>query len=120
MGIEVIIGETDTGYLLDKITKEDFLIVLDATTRVSCGRICCFPLCGEASSLKDNFQHDISLISLCRIYYPSVAGIIIGIGVAEIELHYGLSRKLSSKIKHLRKKLIKTIRKEISTIQSGT
>lgn len=120
MGIEVILGETDIGYLLSKITGEDYLLVLDAATWLSCGRVCCLPLREEYFGLTHSLQHDISLLPLCKIYYPTVTGSIIGIGVASLTYHYGLSPQLSGRLKHLRRKLISIIKKEINTIKSTT
>jgi hydrogenase maturation protease len=84
MGIEVVLGETDIGYLLSKITQEDYLIILDATTCLPCGEICCLLISEEHFSPEYILQHDISLLSLCKIYYPAITGSMIGIGVASL------------------------------------
>lgn len=120
MGIEVILGETDIGYLLSKISQKDYLIILDATTCLPCGKICCLPLSEEYFSLAHILQHDISLLPLCKIFYPAVTGSMIGIGVASLTFHYGLSAQLSSQMKYLRLELLNMLKKESNTCKNDT
>jgi hydrogenase maturation protease len=115
MGIEVIIGETDLGYLLSNITGEDYLILLDAASCLPCGSIACFPFREEKLYLLDGFQHDISILSLCRCCYPRISGIIIGIGIGSLGFHYGLSPQLSSRFSILCKDLIELIQMQLRT-----
>lgn len=99
LGIEVIYGETDIGYSIAMLGREDFIIILDAARL---GKTA-----GETNVLSfDNYsgktgevtQHNISFLELIRLYFPQNKGFIITIEIDEIRFHYGAGRLLEDKL----------------------
>lgn len=99
LGIEVIYGETDIGYSIAMLGREDFIIILDAARL---GKTA-----GETTVLSfDNYsgrngevtQHNISFLELIRLYFPQNKGFIITIEIDEIRFHYGAGRLLEDKL----------------------
>lgn len=106
--IEVIIGETDFQYCLDKIEEGDYLIILDSTlfgTKV--GTV-------TSSSLKDIYklnvnqrlfsQHEYSLIRALEAY-TFVDGMFIGIEGWNFDFALTLSRELEEQFEDICRKV---------------
>ena len=98
LGFEIICAETDVGYLLGGIHTDDYLILLDATTQLPCGALQEYPIHGGKVCPTGILQHDYSLLTLFELYFPEVTGALIGIGIAELGYHYGLSQQLSERL----------------------
>ncbi len=109
LGLSVIIGETDSDYLLSAIDEEDTLIILDAVTMVPCGEILCLSLREAVPVYRDETQHSLSFLHTCRLYYPDIRGILLGIGVESCGYHYGVSERLSERIGEVKKILLQRI-----------
>ena len=109
LGLSLLIGETDTGYLLSEIDREDTLIILDAVTMVPCGEILCLPLTEIDAVCQDETQHSLSFLHTCRLYYPGLQGILLGIGIESCGCHYGISERLFEKTEEIKRILLQRI-----------
>jgi hydrogenase maturation protease len=97
-GIEVIIGETDFEYCLNRINEGDYLIILDATWfGIEPGTV-------TLNSLQDVYrlsciqgsysQHGYSLIKAMERYFKSIDGMVIGIEGSNFDFSLALSSSL--------------------------
>lgn len=96
MGLEVIVGETDIQSCFHQLSEEDSVIILDAT--YSGGPVGSVYLCKIEEAMEGygetDFQHDLSLFDLMRLYSKSLNGYFIGIEVAEVGFNCELSDSL--------------------------
>lgn len=100
MGIEVIIGETDFQLCFHLLKEDDFVIILDAVySGAEAGNIHIYKLQDAITAYGEtNFQHDISIFDLMRLYSKPLRGYLIGIEIAEAEFGYELSEALKGKL----------------------
>lgn len=109
--IEIIIGETDFEYCLERIDENDFLIILDTTLiGVNPGDISKMDL-KEVYNYKDYFysQHQLSLVELLDLYKINVKGLILGIEAYNISFSNNLSKVLKDKFNIICNEVIKEI-----------
>lgn len=105
---EVIIGETDTDFVLSKINDGDIFLLFDSTCfGIEPGTVTFTPI--ENSSLYQQnqiyTQHQPNLIHMLNIYIKNVKGYIIGIEAKEIEFGTGLSDILEERFKSICKEI---------------
>jgi len=95
-GIISVIGETDVQYCLNKIKKDDFLIIIDAMMLdKEPGSIDIIPLQDAAKKhCSLHSQHDFSLVDAVSRDYSDIQGYLIGIEASEIGFGLGLSEPL--------------------------
>lgn len=111
MGIQVICGETDTGYCIANLTGCDYLILLDATSLgKEPGRITRMPLQNQPAAGGKLSQHGILLTNLLHIYFPQLQGVLLGIETAGISFCRGLSPKLADRLEDITKEILNIIR----------
>lgn len=104
-GIEVIIGETDFEYCLDKIEDKDQLILMDATCfGIQPGAITVKSI-DDINSLTSNksafSQHGYSLISAFKSYFSELDIFIIGIEGSKFDYGISLSSSISSQLNNI-------------------
>jgi len=94
--IEVIIGETDFIYCLNKIDENDFIIIIDSTyLGLNPGEITVISIDEYMKNLNySNSHHDLNLINMIQNYKKNINGFIIGIEVYNIDYKLGISRNL--------------------------
>lgn len=99
IGIEIIIGETDFQFCFHQLKAEDFVVILDATyTGTEPGSIYSYKLQEIITeSVATNFQHDISVFDLMKLYSNSPRGYLIGIEVDKVAFGWELSETLKCK-----------------------
>lgn len=114
--INVIVGETDYLYCLNKIEEEDIVVIIDSTylninpgfvsylSFKNCDRFC--------SNLI--FQHESNLLNVLLTEKPNIKGYLIGIEVRKLEFSLELSKTLKDNFDCICLKVIKYI-KEIYT-----
>lgn len=97
-GWEVIIGETDLQFCFHLLKEDDFVIILDATHSGGiAGSVSCCKLDEAITPYgASNFQHDMSIFDLIRLYSKCVRGYFIGIEIAEVGFRCELSDTLKS------------------------
>ncbi|TAH70159.1 MAG: hydrogenase maturation protease [Anaerolineaceae bacterium] len=117
IGWEVIIGETDLLFSFNQIKEDDFVIILDAT--YSGGLAGSVSYCKLEEAITSygamNYQHDMSIFDLMRLYSKYVRGYFIGIEIAEVGFQCELSdtlKKMFEDICLYVENLIKEIVKE--------
>ncbi|WP_129597826.1 hydrogenase maturation protease [Anaerophilus nitritogenes] len=94
--IEVIIGETDFVYCLNKINDHDFVIIVDSTyLGFKIGKVTLFSF-EEAKRYLNHTasQHEISLIHIITNYKIHIRGYLIGIEACNIDFSLNLSDHL--------------------------
>jgi hydrogenase maturation protease len=100
--IDVIYGETDIGYCISSVGKEDYLIILDGA---SCGKapgeVTVMPLSCTGGFTDAHTQHNINFLDLLKIYHPDTRGTVFAIEINEVRFHYGLSQALTDKKKSI-------------------
>lgn len=114
--IEIIIGETDAHYCLDFIADKSYLIIIDAIySQLEPGTITALPI--KKALINNNLysQHDMSILELISIHYPSIEGYFIGIEICEI----GFSTKLSNCLENKFYTICKNTRMVIEKILEG-
>ena len=120
LGIQVIFGETDPGYCISMVEQGDYLILLDATCLGKTpGEVSSFPLFGFPATQKVATQHSCNFLDLLKLYYPNTEGSLIGIEIAEIGFHYGLSLALKEKEKEIAREVLEQIKKLVITKQEN-
>lgn len=99
MGIEVIIGETDFQFCFHQLKEEDFVIILDAAYSGEIfGSVYLYNLQDAITAYREtNFQHDMSIFDLIRLYSKPLKGYLIGIEIAKVEFGCELSEALKVK-----------------------
>ena len=109
-GIEVIYGETDSGYCISKIRVNDFLLILDAAfIGENPGTVIVMPINRPGSNKREYTQHSYSFLDLLKIYYPGLDGKIFAIQVKEITYDFGLSNVMQEKLKDISKDILSKI-----------
>lgn len=103
IGIEVIVGETDFQFCFHLLKEDDFVIVLDASYSGSvAGNIHTYKLQDAITAYGEtNFQHDMSIFDLMRLYSKPLKGYLIGIEIAEAEFGCRLSEALKEKFNNI-------------------
>lgn len=107
-GIEVIIGETDFQYCLNKIQEHDYILILDATWfGIKPGYVTLKPL-KDIYKLNCNkglfSQHGYSLIRALESY-TSVDGFVIGIEGANFDFDFKLSSCINEQFENICRKV---------------
>lgn len=99
IGIEVIIGETDFQFCFHLLKEDEIVIVLDAVySGALAGTIHTYKLQDAIAAYGEtNFQHDMSIFDLIRLYSKPLKGYLIGIEIAEAEFGCRLSEAIKSK-----------------------
>lgn len=99
MEIEVIIGETDFQYCFHLLKKDDFVIVLDASySGAPVGSIHSYKLQEAVAEYGEtDFQHDMNIFDLIRLYSKPLKGYFIGIEIAETGFGCELSEAMKKK-----------------------
>jgi len=105
---EVIIGETDTDYVLSKIDDGDMFLIFDSTCfGIEPGTVTFTPI--ENSSLHQHnpiyTQHQPNLMYMINIYLKNATGYIIGIEAKEIEFGTELSDGLEARFECICKEI---------------
>ncbi len=96
LGIEVIIGETDTDYCMAHIGEDDVLIILDAGySGRAVGKVWSLSLLEALQTANVcSWQHDADLINAIKIEGLKISGLLICIEVSDICFRWGLSNEL--------------------------
>ena len=109
-GIEVIYGETDSGYCISRIRANDFLLILDGASLGEIpGTVTVLPLNKFGPNKREYTQHSYSFLDLLKIYFPNVDGKIFAIQIKEITYDFGISDLLQQKIKEISEDIIAKI-----------
>ncbi len=100
MGIEVIIAETDFQFCYHQINDDDFVIIVDAAyLGIAAGSVRFCKLQEILDSYGEtNFQHDINIFDLIRLYTKQLKGYFIGIEIAEAGFGCELSQAIKVKM----------------------
>ncbi|WP_066496880.1 hydrogenase maturation protease [Abyssisolibacter fermentans] len=101
--IEVIIGETDFVYCLNKINNNDYVIIVDSTfLGLESGKVTLLSFNSIAQYKNFSFtQHDASLINRILNYKSSVKGCIIGIEIYSADYGFDISNILRKRFKNI-------------------
>ncbi|MEG0371468.1 MAG: hydrogenase maturation protease [Clostridium sp.] len=112
-GIEVIVGETDYMYCLDKIDKDDFVVIIDSTYfNIAPGMVTKLDFKECDMYLDDSFsQHEENLIKVLRRDFNYINGCLIGIEIGSIDYSLDLSSELESRFKDICREVTSIIRK---------
>lgn len=97
--IEVFVGETDYLYCLDKISDNDFVIIVDGTYfETNAGKITVlsFEDCDEFLQ-HSSTSHDENLLKVLRTEAPHINGVLIGIEIGKVSYSLELSPELQEK-----------------------
>jgi hydrogenase maturation protease len=117
-GMEVIIGETDFQYCLDKIEEGDYIIIVDATWfGIEPGTVtisCLKDICRLNANQSLFSQHGYSLIKALETCYKSIDGIIVGIEGKNFDFDLSLSSHIEASFDNICRKVYETIR-DVST-----
>lgn len=118
--IEIIIGETDFMYCLDKINDDDFVIILDSTALgVGPGMVTVLSLKEYKKYLNYDSQHGINLVDMLTSYKKNVDGIIIGIEAYSINFNFDISDTLKTLFKDICKDVFDEIIKNLNDFKTG-
>jgi len=118
--IEVIIGETDFMYCLDKIDNDDFIIILDSTDLgVNPGNITTLTFNEYKRYLNCVSQHGLNLVNMLISYKKNVDGIIIGIEASDIDFNFDISNTLKSKFSDICRDVLEKIMKILVDFRTG-
>lgn len=113
--IEVIIGETDFIYCLNKIDEDDFAIILDSTyLGLRPGEITVNTFDERIKNLSlSNSHHDLNLVRLINKYKKDIDGFIIGIEAYDISYSLAISNELKSIFDNICLNVINTVRQNL-------
>lgn len=116
VNVEVVIGETDIDYCIDKIKDADFIFILDAAdTGKQAGDISMIELEGLDNSFNKVSQHQMNLLGEIRNVNNDVRGFLIGIEINApifcLELSNEVKLKFEDICESVYIKIIKTIRR---------
>lgn len=119
--IEVIIGETDFQFCVDKVKEGDFLIIIDAMyIGESAGNINVIPLDIALSNHSKLYsQHEMSLFDSIKDRFRDIKGYLIGIEVAEVDFGLDLSSVLSEKFQGICEKVENEILKIVEGLKNA-
>lgn len=112
-GMEVIIGETDFLFCVNKIHEGDYIIIVDATYfGIEPGTV-------TVNSLKDIYkvnanqglfsQHGFSLINALDMSYKAIDGIVVGIEGKNFDFTLSLSSSIEASFDNICSKVQETI-----------
>jgi hydrogenase maturation protease len=95
---EVMIGETDVAWCIDRIRTDDFLVLLDAMCMGEApGSVRLLPMDKAVSGrLKPYAMHELNIMDAIAAEYPEIKGVLIGIEPAEVGIGLELSECLQS------------------------
>ena len=98
--VEVIIGETDYLYCIDKINREDIVIIVDSSyLNIEPGKVEVRSLEECDGVIKNSLcQHNESLIWILRKELKDIKGYVITIEVAKIDYSLELSQEIKNKL----------------------
>lgn len=121
MGIEVIVGETDFQFCFHQLKGDDFVIILDAAySGAVAGDIHTYNLQETITAYAEtNFQHDMSIFALMKLYSKPLRGYLIAIEIAEIKFGCELSEALKEKFYGICLEVEKIIYKIVKEVQNA-
>ena len=101
--VEVIIGEADYSYYIDKIDKDDIVIIVDSSyLRTELGKVELRRLEECDGVIKNSLcQHNESLIWILRRELKDVKGYVITVEVSNIESSLELSQEIKNKLSEI-------------------
>lgn len=119
--IEVVIGETDFIYCLNKTNDDDFVIIVDSTYfDLDPGSVNLFSFEQACKYLNSSdSQHQISLVNTIKTYHENISGYIIGIEVFSLDFSLNLSDVLISRFSEICNKVYKIIKNILEGIKTG-
>lgn len=99
LSIKVIIGETDSQFCFQQLNEDDLIIILDASySGAAAGKIQTYKLEDVTDAYGGtDYQHDLSVFDLIRLYSKALKGYLIVIEAAEIGFGCELSEALKIK-----------------------
>lgn len=100
LGIDVVLGETDVDFCLDKVKSCDELIIIDSScSGEALGSTSSIPLQRAFEySAAAGWQHDRDLIGEMKIRDIRVPGLLLYIEATDIDFRWGLSPELQQKL----------------------
>lgn len=119
--IEVIIGETDFIYCLNKINDNDIVIIVDSTyLGFKPGRVTLFSF-DQANKYTPNTasQHQLSLVNMIARYKSSIKAYIIGIEVFDVDFTLSISYKLKYIFSDICNDVLSKIQLVLNTVETG-
>jgi hydrogenase maturation protease len=121
MGVKIIIGETDLQFCFHQLKGDDFVIILDATySGAVAGDIHTYNLQVAITAYAEtNFQHDMSIFDLMKLYSKPLKGYLIVIEIAEIDFGCELSEALKKKFYDICLEIEKIICKIVKEVQNA-
>ncbi len=113
--VEIIFGETDFIYCLNKISNGDKVIIIDAISLgYPLGKVKFIEYKKPTSNL--NSQHKNNLMDMIMLYKKNVKFYVIGIQVNDICFRYGISKEINLRIEDICKEVFKKIKMLINNI----
>lgn len=110
LGFQLIIGETDISYCINKIEDNDFIIVLSSSYYdIEPGTVTFTPLNKVCINQDYISQHGLDLLQLLHHYNKNVNGFFITIEASEIYFNPDLSPDLKSKFTSICKQCLNYI-----------
>lgn len=119
--IEVIIGETDFVYCLNKISDNDLIIIIDSTYfDLKPGSVNLFSFEQACKYLNTpSSQHQISLVNIITTFKRGISGYIIGIEISNLDFNLNLSDMLASRFSDICHKVFKNIKTILENTEIG-
>lgn len=110
-GMECIIGETDFDYCISKISKEDFIFIIDAAyCGKNIGDVTVFSF-EEYDLMKYGIsQHGICLYNMLPLGLRAVKGYIIGIEIKNVNFSILLTKEISDKLDDICENVINSMK----------
>ena len=98
-----IIGETNSFFCLDFIEANDLIIIIDSTyLNVTPGTINYIPFSECDRFLAPSYSaHEVNLLKILRLEYPSINGYLIGIEISQIDFSTELSPLLEATLESI-------------------
>lgn len=121
-GVEIVIGETDFGYIQSKLVEGEFVLILDAVQLgVRPGSVVIRPLDSLKGGWVEQYsQHQYSLLHLLQSC-GSVKGYLIGIEIQEARFSLELSKTLEEKFDAICTEILEIVMTMVGSLQaSGT
>ncbi len=111
--VEVVIGETDVFFCMERLRDADFLIVMDAMfTGEEPGRVKLIPLDQAVNCRKKPYSaHDVSVVDAIAAEFPNIRGYMIGIEPAVVGIGFELSNCLKIRLDRICSDVEKMLRK---------
>ncbi len=110
--IEVIIGETDFVYCLNKINYDDFVIIIDSSyLGLETGKVTLISFDEFPKVLNyPAAQHDINLVNMIINYKSCLRGYVIGIEIFEIDYSLNISEALNARFEDICEDVINAVK----------